>query len=281
MLVGTFVLLFWLFLFFTGKKYASLFDGLNEADWQLKEIYFVGHNLLQRIGYKYNSDRDHKIHDALEILDTPRFADYYLRAVRAQQVTITLTAGVLAFVLFGIVKGDATILPVGLGLVGAAFYYYGDLPLQKMRKRKEKMLSDFSEVVSKVALLVNTGMILRNAWEQVAEAGDGIIYDEMKLSVEQMNNGISEMVAVSNFGKRSQLQEVKKFAALLAQGISKGNRELASMLTEQSAEVWEIKKQLVKRQGEKAASKLMLPMMLMFIGILILVVVPMVMGLQL
>jgi tight adherence protein C len=46
------------------------------------------------------------------------------------------------------------------------------------------------------------------------------------------------------------------------------------MLQDQSKEVWSAKKHSVKRQGEKAASKLLIPIMLMFIGILIMVIVP-------
>ena len=43
---------------------------------------------------------------------------------------------------------------------------------------------------------------------------------------------------------------------------------------EQSAEIWNLKRQLVKREGEKASSKLLIPKFLMFMGILIMVIVP-------
>ena len=41
-----------------------------------------------------------------------------------------------------------------------------------------------------------------------------------------------------------------------------------------SDEMWEIKKNEVKQKGEKANSKLLLPVFIIFIGILILVLVP-------
>lgn len=49
---------------------------------------------------------------------------------------------------------------------------------------------------------------------------------------------------------------------------------MAKALQQQSAEVWEQKKQIVKRKGEKAANSLMIPVFLMFGGILIMVIVP-------
>ena len=135
-------------------------------------------------------------------------------------------------------------------------------------------MKDFSEVVSKLALLTNAGMILREAWELIAGAGQGTFYEEMRLSVDEMHNGISEVEAYRRFGIRCMIPEVKKFSATLIQGTEKGNKELTTMLQEQSAEVWNVRKQNVRREGEKAASKLMLPIFMMFIGILIMVVVP-------
>ena len=90
----------------------------------------------------------------------------------------------------------------------------------------------------------------------------------------EMENGISEAEAIRRFGIRCMMPEIKKFSATLIQGIQKGNSELSSMLQNQSAEIWNLRKQNVRRQGEKAASKLMIPIFMMFIGIIIMVVVP-------
>jgi pilus assembly protein TadC len=155
-----------------------------------------------------------------------------------------------------------------------AYYYFGTLTTERIKKRSEQMLSDFSNVVSKLALLTNAGMIMHEAWEEVAYTGDSEIYKEMQIAVDQMNNGVSEADALFNFGTRCVVPEIKKFTSTIVQGISKGNSELIAMLQEQSKEVWALKKQNVRRQGEKASSKLMIPMMIMFVGILIMVVVP-------
>ena len=96
----------------------------------------------------------------------------------------------------------------------------------------------------------------------------------MQITVNQMNNGVSEADALYSFGSRCVIPEINKFTSTIVQGISKGNSELVAMLQEQSKEVWSLKKQHVRRQGEKAASKLMIPLMIMFVGILIMVIVP-------
>ena len=146
--------------------------------------------------------------------------------------------------------------------------------LEKISKREDEMLRDFSEVISKLALLTNAGMILREAWEKVAFNGDTTIYKEMQRSVEDMHNGVSEVEAFHSFGTRCVLAEVKKAVSTMIQGMEKGNKELVKMLSEQSQESWNLKKNIAMRDGEKASSKLLIPMMIMFAGILIMVLIP-------
>ena len=102
----------------------------------------------------------------------------------------------------------------------------------------------------------------------------GVFYKEMQGVVIDMNNGVGEAEAFRDFGIRCVIPEAKKLASTITQGIQKGNSELSKSLQEQSREVWEQRKQIVKRRGEKAANKLMIPIYLMFIGILIMIIIP-------
>ncbi len=193
--------------------------------------------------------------------------------IRSQQISIAFTLLVLGFCLYGLAS-DVLIVFVIAGFAAMAFYYFGSLLENRIKERSDSMLSDFSEMVSKLALLTNAGLILREAWEMVAYNGESDLYKEMQMSVEDMRNGESEITAISKFASRSMLPEIRKFSSTVVQGLEKGNQELVYMLQEQSKECWELKQQLAKRQGEKASSKLMIPMAIMFIGILVMVVIP-------
>ena len=70
------------------------------------------------------------------------------------------------------------------------------------------------------------------------------------------------------------MKEIRKFSSILTQNIQKGGGELAASMKYMNIESWEEKKQNAKRKGELAGQKLMLPLMLMFAGILIMVIVP-------
>ena len=95
----------------------------------------------------------------------------------------------------------------------------------------------------------------------------------------EIDNGIMEADAYRNFADRCSVKEVRKFTSLILQNLQKGNEELALFLGDMSTEMWEMKKNEVKQKGEKANSRLLLPVFLIFIGILILILVPVMSGL--
>lgn len=273
---GFFVICFliWMFLFIKSKKYDSLFVDLDKKDYPLKELYSVGYCFLEIIGYKFTSKRDRKKRQELNVLYGEKYAEYYLRVIYSQQISLSMLVFLLSFCMYGFSQQIA-VWVIMIAFAGVTFYYFGDVTSKKIRKRSEEMLSDFCEVVSELALLTNAGMILHEAWEFIADSDrEGTIYEEMRVAKNDMNNGLPDIEAIRQFGNRCIIPEIRKFTSTLIQGMVKGNDELVIMLQNQSSEVWNEKKQNVRRQGEKAASKLLIPMLLMFVGILIMVIVP-------
>lgn len=270
---GAVVLILWLICFVRGLKNADLFDTLEEKEFPFKEIYFVGYEVLNMLRYQYKSKHIRKLRKELSVLYGNKYADYYVRVIFAQKVTLSFTLAVLSFFMYGLtdeLMGGVIVLM----FAGLAYYYYGTVTEKKILKRSEEMLNDFSNVVSKLALLTNAGMIMREAWEEVAFTGESSLYKEMQTAVNEMNNGVAEVDALYNFGLRCIIPEIKKFTSTIIQGIIKGNSELTGMIRQQSKEVWNAKKQNVRRQGEKAASKLLIPILIMFVGILIMIIIP-------
>ena len=133
---------------------------------------------------------------------------------------------------------------------------------------------DLPQVLSKLTLLVNSGMVLRDAWKKVSITGERTLYLEMQNTNLEMENGVMEIDAYRNFAERCNVKEVRKFTSLIIQNLNKGNEELAYFMKDLSDEMWEVKKNEVKQKGEKANSQLLLPMMMIFIGILLIIMVP-------
>ena len=168
----------WIFFYIKGKSNAQLFETLDPKEYPLKDLYFIGYAVTETIGYKYNSKSDRKLRKSLDVLYTAKYVDYYLRVVYAQRITFALTMLVIAFMLYGF-SDEIAALFIGLMFSGLAYYYFGTLAEKRIEERSEEMLIDFSEVVSKLALMTNAGMILREAWEEISKTGESSLYLEM------------------------------------------------------------------------------------------------------
>ena len=273
MLLGIAALFLWLMILVLSNKYNNLFENLDDKEYPLHDLYSMGYYVLERFHYDYKSKRDRQKRKQLEVLYSEKYADYYLRVIHSQQITFSMLIFVLSFIVYGI-TGEIVAFILLLAFAGLAYYYFGNQVSKRIDERSEELINEFSEVVSKLALLTNAGMIMREAWEEVAYSQEGIIYEEMKLAVNEMQNGVSDVDAIRNFGSRCMLPEIKKFTSTIIQGMTKGTRELVDMLQKQSSEVWDLKRQLVKRQSAKAESKLMVPMLIMLIGVLIMIMIP-------
>ena len=256
-----------------GSKYNNMIEPLNSKEFPLCELYGVGFAVLALFRYNYTSKGERKRRQQIALIYGEQHSEYYLRVNAAQRITLTFLLAVVGFVLYGLVN-DYLIIGVCLMFAFTAYYYVATLPQTKVEKKSIQILSDFADVASKLALLVNAGMIMKEAWEKVAYTGESELYQEMQRVCVNMHNGMSEVDAYTEFGSRCTSPEIKKFTSTVVQGLVKGNRELVEMIKQQSREIWEAKRHRVKQQGEKAASKLLIPICIMFIGIIIMIIIP-------
>lgn len=273
LVIGWAVLAVWLILFAKSGKHKELFETLSEKEYPLHELYGTGFALMEALHYGYKSSRDRKLRNEISVLFGEKYTEYYLRVTYAQAATYAMLMFIVTFILYGLSQ-EIVMLPIGLLLTVVLAYYALTSANKKIKKRSDALLLEFSEVTSQLALLTNAGMILHEAWQEIAYSAEGELYSEMRLSIDDMNSGISEVEAIRRFGMRCMIPEAKKFATTLIQGMEKGNKELSAMITTQSDEMWTTKQQLARQAGEKANSKLLLPMFIMFAGILIMIVVP-------
>lgn len=156
------------------------------------------------------------------------------------------------------------------------------------QKRQQQMLLDYPEVVSKFAILLGTGMTVKNTWnkivqtyeEEQASGKNRFAYEEMCLTSREMLGGVTEQEAYERFGKRCKLSSYMKFSMLLSQNLRKGSKGLAEILKMESIQALEVRKNNAKKKGEEAATKLLIPMFLMFAVVLVIVMIPAFLSIQ-
>lgn len=273
MALATILTAAFILLLMAGKKYDAWIEPLDNKEFILCELYGVGFVLIDLFKFNFTTKSERKRRQQIALIYGEKHSEYYLRVNVAERLTLSFLCLVLGFTLYGLTSEIAVVFVMAM-FAFLAYYYVSNLPEETIKKKTEEILNQFADAVSKLALLVNAGMILKEAWNKVSETGEGELYAEMRRAVNQMNNGVSEVDAYTEFGMRCTSPEIKKFTSTIVQGLVKGNRELVEMIKQQSREIWDVKRHYVKQQGEKAASKLMIPMMIMFIGILIMIVVP-------
>lgn len=177
------------------------------------------------------------------------------------------------------------LLLLGATPVLAILIYYGkdkDLHRQVV-DRKEQMCMDYPEIVSSLALLIGAGMTVPNAWNKIAKdyrkrRDEGnrkrFAYEEMLLAIYEMENGVVQVKAYERFGRRCRIPSYNKLSTMLSQNIRKGAANLPQLLKEEAAEAFEERKHAARKTGEKAGTKLLVPMMLLLGITMVIIMVP-------
>lgn len=258
-----------------GKKYASYVESLDSFDYFLKNLYVVGLGLNDTKMFKLRGNVGRNLKKNAKLYYDNVYYEYYATVSWAQFLTFALMILSIGTSLCSFFSGDGMILMFGIVII--AILAVWNMSMSKVKeeidKRRSECVQEFPNMVSKLSLLINSGMVLREAWKVVARGKEGTLYDLMKKSCEYMENGESDMDAIHKFGILSDAGEIKKFTGAMIQGIEKGNSELAEFMVTQSAELWAHKRQLALQQGEIAAGKLIIPLGMTFIGIIMIVVV--------
>ena len=187
---GSIMALLYILLLLSSGKFNHLIEPLNGSEYRFNYLYGIGFLILDLINYKFSTKGELKRRQKLAVLYGQKYADYYLRVIAAERVTMAFTVMLLGIVLYGLSEEPVILLVFGI-FTYTAFYYFGDVPSRKINIRTEELIADFPDVVSKLALLTNAGMILREAWEQVAYTGEDTLYQEMQLVTDAINRCFS------------------------------------------------------------------------------------------
>lgn len=203
---------------------------------------------------------------------------YYIIASLFAYVFVGVFLGVfLALLMIGMGKEMNTALMfAGVAIVGMAVVGY--IPYDglnsKARKRREAIDRDFPNIISKVALLVTAGMNVIKAIEEAANSGETAIYLEFQRVIKEVNQAATVEAALVHLQCRCSNKYLDKMVTVVSKSYSAGNANLADNLRAINAECWLDKKHNSRRMGEVVQNKLFVPTMLMFVGILVVIIVP-------
>nr|WP_206442062.1 DUF5936 domain-containing protein [Streptomyces boncukensis] len=187
-----------------------------------------------------------------------------------------------AYGMFGIVMGLAGLAAgsVVFTLLVAAFgWFAADLGLwQAIRDRKrviERTLPDFLDVL---AVVVSAGLGFRQALERVADRYTGPWADELRITLRQMDMGVSRRQAFDELRKRNGSEQVDQFVTALQQGEELG-APIAETLIQIATDMRRTDAQNARRKAAKTVPKATVTTIAFLLpGTLILIVATFILG---
>ncbi|MCR5734937.1 MAG: hypothetical protein K6G22_10060 [Lachnospiraceae bacterium] len=154
---------------------------------------------------------------------------------------------------------------------------------KRIKDRNDQMLSDYPGIISKFSLFYSVGMTTRGILIKLCrdygtkrENGMSLhyAYEEMVKTMQRMEEGVGECMAYEEFGVRCMLHKYRQLANLLEQTVIKGRKDTGTLLEEEAKNAFTERKNRARELGEKAGTKLLLPMFMMLSVVIIIIIMP-------
>lgn len=218
-----------------------------------------------------------KIQQKMISLYGMRHALQHTRMYIAQLLSTVLLCllGTLIFTLLA--QGDVTIFVVGM-IITIMIPYVMISQLSKQEKeRKDTILLELPEVVNKMILLINAGETVQRALLRCVTTTK----DPNSPLIMELTDAVNKMVSnqpfhqvLNDLSKKCGIQEISLFTTTILLNYRKGGNDLIIALRELSHVLWEKRKAISRTKGEEASSKLVFPLVLIFITVMIIVGYP-------
>ncbi|MEK3795529.1 type II secretion system F family protein [Paenibacillus sp. FSL R7-0204] len=155
---------------------------------------------------------------------------------------------------------------------------------KKVRMREQNIMLELPELLNSIVLLVGAGETVQRAIVRCVNSRQGNsthpLYAELIKMTAEWDGGYSFQQAFENFSKRCAVQEVSIFTTTVLLNYRRGGADFVLSLRDLSRMLWEKRKAISRTRGEQASSKLVFPMVVIFLIVIVLVGTPAIMMLK-
>lgn len=259
-----------------NSKYNEMIQYLKEYDFKLPYLYPAGLLLTEEIVLRfcnpYNRDLRNKIYN----LFGERRIDQFIK-LHLVQKTVMLIA-VLSFISFLslIAETGDSLLIFGL-VLGVLSWYWVDKNLDyRLAGKKQEILIDLPGFINRLTMLVNAGLNFNRAVEKILADNNarGGLYHELGIVITEVKAGKPLNRAYEDFALRCGVPEITRFVSAVLQNLNRGGSDLVYVLKIIAQEAWGKRKDIARKQGEEASSKLVFPMVMIFLAVALIVLAP-------
>lgn len=151
-------------------------------------------------------------------------------------------------------------------------------------QRKRQMELEYPEIVSKMVILLGSGMSVSQMWNRISaqyltkrqkkQIKENPAYKEILRTWREIEDGESERTAIEKFGRRTGIRCYHRLSQLLIQNMEKGVQGIYEQLEQEAEDSFRERKQAARKIGEEAGTKLLIPMIIMLGVVMAVVIVP-------
>lgn len=190
-------------------------------------------------------------------------------------------------------KSHTPFLILGLGVFALLLipWYMREKEAKQRQERRFQLEMEYPGMLAEFSLLLGAGMTVRVVWGKLTASYDkqlgqgrrkrSELYEQMKLTYRCIQDGAGEVSAYEEFAERCGTACYRRFTMLLTQYLQKGTGGLAETLELEAAQAFEERKNLAKRRGEEAGTKLLFPMLMMLFVVIAIMLIPACMTMEL
>ena len=203
---------------------------------------------------------------------------YNLQISHGDSTILTLPENIEGYEIRGADTGSrgGAIIIVGIA-VSTCLLVAGRTKLKKQVKdRKNELMSMYPEFVESLSMYLRAGITVRNAMNRIVDeqTNDSILQREIRYALNEIRAGVSESEAYYHMGHRVGIPIYIKTMSLLSQNVKKGTRDLLLMMESEEQSALQVRKEIARKKGEEAGTKLLFPMMILLGVVMLIVILP-------
>lgn len=168
-------------------------------------------------------------------------------------------------------------------LFGAAMMFWAmkQEETKKKNQEREELEREYPKLAVRMAMLADTGLTVSGALRRIAGEYEKRnpkkkqpLYEELLIVCREMESGVSEKAAYQNLAGRCAVPCITRFSALLIQYVQSGASGLKRVLKEEAERALKEKRERIRKKGEEAGTKLLMPMILLLVLVMVIVMIP-------
>lgn len=149
---------------------------------------------------------------------------------------------------------------------------------KKAREIKKLVQADLPDMLTQYILSIRSGALPLGAWQEISDQGQGPLYKEMREIYYRIKTGENLSFNFRTFGKHFDLEEIRKTGELIADGLETGAGQMVENLEALRSSIFEKRRREYSIRSARAEQEMVFPSLLLFLGIIILMILPMLAG---